>query len=471
MFTKVNILFFVKIFKPNFWKSQFTAETLSKILFSGLVASLFLNFSHPFVTSYAYILGEYKDFTVVSLYLSDIFLFAFVSWQIISRNLEFTILRHKYTSASSLLKVIPYLLLLLAYISFILNLNFGFGLVSLSWLMLLIKGIVLYETIAISKTDFRSIFFKTIITLGSLIALLALYQVAFQRSLGLIYLGEPRISSNIWGISSLWIENGLFLRPYGTLPHPNILGGFLAVSTISTIYHLLFFQFQTVWRKYFLLSLVFLQLTGLLLTLSRSAWLGFAFGLVTLFVEVWSEKEPATKEFLRYALYIGTYTCIIALILLPIILPRANIQFTNSYTQRVNLNQKAIEMISSSPVYGLGSGGNLFHMEQFFKFWIYPWEIQPVHNLYLAWAVDYGLPSVALFLAFLVLVLMKLYKSIQSTDNPDKHSWLFIALLSTILIMSLLDHYFYTLQPGVVMFWLVLAFSAFPHRKTHHSLW
>ena len=51
----------------------------------------------------------------------------------------------------------------------------------------------------------------------------AIYQLIFQKSIGLFKLGESLLSENLSQIAKIEISNHQFIRPYGLLAHPNIL--------------------------------------------------------------------------------------------------------------------------------------------------------------------------------------------------------------------------------------------------------
>ncbi|HHE45948.1 MAG TPA: hypothetical protein ENL05_01200, partial [Candidatus Moranbacteria bacterium] len=61
---------------------------------------------------------------------------------------------------------------------------------------------------------------------------LAIGQFTFQRSFSNKWLGMSNYESWQGGISVLENEGGRWLRAYGSFPHPNILGGYLALAFI-----------------------------------------------------------------------------------------------------------------------------------------------------------------------------------------------------------------------------------------------
>lgn len=60
-------------------------------------------------------------------------------------------------------------------------------------------------------------------------------QVARQGSIGLKFLGEFQVDPAASGTAIVQADAVRWLRPYGLLPHPNILGGFLVVGLLATL--------------------------------------------------------------------------------------------------------------------------------------------------------------------------------------------------------------------------------------------
>ncbi len=71
-------------------------------------------------------------------------------------------------------------------------------------------------------------------------SVLAIWQYINQGSVGGLWwwLGERTFTSGTAGIANAIINGALVLRPYGTLPHPNVLAGFLIVSTLLVLRNL-----------------------------------------------------------------------------------------------------------------------------------------------------------------------------------------------------------------------------------------
>ncbi|MEM8863217.1 MAG: hypothetical protein AAGD96_33320, partial [Chloroflexota bacterium] len=98
-------------------------------------------------------------------------------------------------------------------------------------------------------------------------------QFLLQDDLGLRYLGEYDLVAEPGQWSIVFGQNRVWLRGYGISPHPNILGGLLGSALL-----IVFMTVQNItsrgWRWLGYVAL-FLGMAGLIVTFSRSAWLGF----------------------------------------------------------------------------------------------------------------------------------------------------------------------------------------------------
>jgi hypothetical protein len=73
-------------------------------------------------------------------------------------------------------------------------------------------------------------------------SLVAILQFIWQKSLGLTFLKESAFSVYDPGVAKVLINGDVFVRSYGFFPHPNVLGGFLAVSLLITMVYPLIFK-------------------------------------------------------------------------------------------------------------------------------------------------------------------------------------------------------------------------------------
>ncbi len=110
-------------------------------------------------------------------------------------------------------------------------------------------------------------------------SIIAIAHFFLQRAIGgpLWFLGERLFTSQTPGIAQVnWCWPApcrLLLRPYATFPHPNVLGGFLAVTLPLIIQQILQMSQIRQMKKFFFIISTVLGLVALILTFSRSAWI------------------------------------------------------------------------------------------------------------------------------------------------------------------------------------------------------
>lgn len=87
--------------------------------------------------------------------------------------------------------------------------------------------------------------FEIIIGIGLFQAIIGIMQFLKQSSIGLFWLKESLISSNMPEVAKIVLDGHKYIRAYGLFPHPNILGGFLAFSIIVTLLYVKMFHSST----------------------------------------------------------------------------------------------------------------------------------------------------------------------------------------------------------------------------------
>lgn len=447
------------IFCPN-------SLILVRALFVLLVLSLFLNPRYAFISDFSYILGEKKDFTIIFLNISDIILFLLL--------ISVIILRFRIQSISSTWKeagprvFISAFIIFLAAGSYLFQFNkITIPILSIYYLLLLTKGIVLHETILFIRREFFRLFLPVFLCCLALTSLLSIYQFAMQHDLGLQIFGESIIGPYIWGVAKVEALGQVFSRSYGIFPHPNIFGAFLTLGILCSFGFVL--EKAKEGKAVVYLAGVFLInlfIFALFTTFSRAAWAATGIGIALSLFFTWNHRiNIGIKRY--YLIFLSTLVSIfvISILIFPLIRQRGNV-FDKAYQERKSYNQAAIEMINKHPVIGLGPGESLIHMEQSLGASVEPWEVQPIHNYYLLLAAEIGLPALLLFLWYIsygVAVARRLKKF-----PGFKIISLGVGCVACLVLM-LFDHYFYTFQPTILLFWLwtALFFAEVAHETNH----
>jgi O-antigen ligase len=446
--------------KPYFLK-VLRETTLAELVFGALVVSLFLNVKIPLTEDFSFYLGEKKDFFIIFAYLSDIttvLLASLLIYVLFTRRFYRLSLNKPYT----VLVLAPYLIAGLAVISYYFHFsNLIIPAISTYYLLLLAKGVVLHETGRRWGRRFMAIILPLFLFLIGLEVVLGVYQFSQQRDFGLQIIGESIIGPYLYGPAKVEALGQVFVRAYGSFPHPNVFAAFLVVGLCLALKFTIE-KAALAGNKTYLFGILIVNLLvlGLILSFSRAAWLAGALAFVALAVFTWNKALPAVKA--RLSLIFGSVIIFIGVtvwLLMPLVQQRGNV-FDKAYKERRSYNRVALEMIQQSPIFGLGPGESLLHMEQGLGVGLEPWQVQPIHNYYLLLAAEIGVPALLLFLYYLFVVgwggLRRVFA--RSAQNPNLPYLL--AGLGACCVLMLFDHYFYTIQPTILLFWLWLGLTA-----------
>lgn len=283
-------------------------------------------------------------------------------------------------------------------------------------------------------------------------AIVALLQFYFQRSVGLWFLGETVIGATTPGVARVMIGGERYLRSYGTLPHANILAGFLVLGIIAIAY--LFFTAAP--EKKFSRALsamgLFTILSALILTFSRSGWIIASMVIIAIIAYGIIRKELRGRAF-GFFCVVFVSLAILMYGLGWAITPRAG--FTKgeaSVDHRIFYNQIGISLIEKHP-FGVGEGNQVLQAEReglyLSKGLNEVWLWQPVHNIYILIASELGVFGLAVFLLFLLV----LFKEMEFKRTQAVFASLFVLSL---LAFGLVDHFPWDLHAGRLMFWVAL---------------
>ena len=274
-----------------------------------------------------------------------------------------------------------------------------------------------------------------------------LQSTSFLESLDMKWPGILEASAQ--GASVVQLSNGLrILRAYGTLPHPNILGGFLLFVMLGPIS--LFFNSKK--PNYPALILLCFGLILLVLTFSRSAWLGWlAFVLVLLIKFRHLDRK-------RLILFISATAMAVLLTGIPLrelIFSRlTNLEIateTISSVGRSWLAQQAMDIIQKHPLTGVGVGSFIIELA---KNAVPGAPIEPVHNVFLLMTAELGIVGFILLLGLCIAIASTVIRS------KSPRAIFAGALVTGLGVINLFDHYLWTLAPGRLMLGLAIGLWA-----------
>lgn len=271
-------------------------------------------------------------------------------------------------------------------------------------------------------------------------AMWGLSHFIIQHDLNLYLVGESRINPELPGVAKFIINfadsedaSNKAIRAYGPYPHPNILGGTLAMGIITAAALL---RGHTSRPLFIITGVLFI---GLIVTFSRSAWLAVLTGLLV----VWNQfrKNSDNRSMERTFLLLITIT---VLVFTPLIFGRVTDPQDVAAIERSQGVKASWQVIAKHPWWGSGAGRYQDTLQTTLSADIAaasPWKIAPVHSVPLLIIAEYGILGTGIMILPTVLILRPYLKKI----------WPALLPLAPLLLF---DHYLAT-QLAPVVFLLV----------------
>lgn len=301
------------------------------------------------------------------------------------------------------------------------------------------------------------------IILGVLInVVLGGLQVATQGSIGLSILGEFVLDPVKSGVSVIQSGNIRWLRPYGLLPHPNVLAGFIVIGIFALTRWLIH---EKRWIRILSnLTLVSFFWT-LLLTFSRGAWLGFFIAGLIVIPAVYRHYRFNRKIITSISLLIIAGLCFVA-IYSSLLLTRTGIGEESielrSIADRIVYSQIAQDIIEENTFVGIGAGNFPWYASYYLhNFTDYDLQGDHVHNIYLEIWSELGLVGLLLFVSMTLLGLFVAWRQLASVSVPmTQIGW--IGAVIALTVIGFVDHYPLTMIHAQTMWWGILALAVHP---------
>jgi len=258
------------------------------------------------------------------------------------------------------------------------------------------------------------------------------------------------------GTSVIEFLDQRWLRAYGALSHSNILGGFLAICLLIIIINLWRSDAFSQGKRFTCLNLFYwlsaiIIFFGLLATFSRGAWLAFFIPFIGSFIYglIRKAKNIIKINAIIIACFVGVIGLFLAVFPYQLITTRFH-QDTRlekmSIDQRIASLRQAQFIFKNNPIIGVGLNNYTLALQK-----NEPnqpaWYYQPAHNVYLLILSELGvigLGSLFMILISLAIIIIK---------QRSRFGLLFLPLL----IIGLFDHYLWSLNFGVMLWWLVIA--------------
>jgi len=336
----------------------------------------------------------------------------------------------------------------------------------------LAEGVGLFLVLRAAKFDVIKLVWAFVIS-AVIQAGLGTWQFLSQSTFSSKWLGMAMHDPTVPGTFVVETELRRWLRAYGSLPHPNILAGFLATAMFLVVW---LYQKTEYGLKKIFLPVIFVVLSlGLCATFSKSVIGGFLIALVFLWATIFLRKWPSTsagnngstglttglfperaervegqKEIkitlLKFTLIFIAVATIFSVVFWEPVQTRiygAERLEIKSTTERLDYFNQAWQLIKNHPFIGVGLGNYTLAVHNEINPNLQSWDYQPVHNIYLLILAELGFVGLVLWLTLMFFII----KQLPVTRYP---------LLVTFLVIGLFDHYLWTLYFGILLFWLVL---------------
>lgn len=384
--------------------------------------------------------GGYFEYGTFSLYATDILFAIILAWVLI-RNWP---RRRKDRPATAWLVVSAFEIWV--FITIFLAQDFGSG---LYFYLRVLQGIGLVYLLT-QEWFSPKVTRLAVIAAGALQAAFAFVQFGMQGVAANKYLGLA--AHQAFESGQFVVENatGRWLRAYGSFPHPNILGGFLAMAFILHVPYY-YEPLKELWQRALLFATTLLLLLGLAVTFSKSAALGTLAGLF-IFLLLKNRKTKARHRTLAAGALV--FVLLLGLIyrqqLATRIMGQGELE-VRSTQERVTQNQEAVGLMMWHPIAGVGAGQYALAVHGQVDDSRASYEYQPVHNIYLLLGAELGLIGLFLFIIFILYPTPIFHRDKLFLMIPSQY-----ALLGALLVIGLFDHYLWSLQPGRLMLFLAI---------------
>lgn len=329
-----------------------------------------------------------------------------------------------------------------------------------NWVVLLL-GISFFSIALIFDFSFKKV---ALVWVGSCIVqgVLSVWQFFAQSVFANKWLGMAEHLPIVKGSIILQTYSERWLRSYGSLPHPNMLGGFLAIGVLFLFYLAIFGK--TSFQRKFVLVGILTIVPALFFSFCRSAELTLVISYIFLAFWILRQKNKEwNKIFFQVSLLIFLIVSVLSWNMLDPVLTRivSNKPLeTHSIEERILFQGQSVNLIRDDWLLGQGIGNYTLAIYQKINNTWPGSYYQPVHNIFLLVLSEIGIFGLINFLLIIILLFAQFFywRKAEDKELRFKQIILFLMFVST-LIISLFDHYFWTLYFGVMIFWLILGLN------------
>ena len=301
-------------------------------------------------------------------------------------------------------------------------------------------------------------------------AAITVIQSQNQAAIGLRFLGEFPFSAAQSGVSIL--ESGAirWVRPYGLMPHPNLLAGTLLVGLFAAAALIVAHKR---WHRGAGIAIFAFGWWALLLSFSRAAWGGLVVGMLATILFLRPHVRRVNAR-ISLAIAAGVVVAIgLAFVIgyAPLLAARAGegeeLIELRSVSDRLVFMDFALRSIRERPILGVGMGNFPWRMSYYLATTNYDLRGDNVHHVLLSVAAELGIVGLLLILAAIICGLITAFRTLRRGEDSAAHAArlaLFAAFVA-LLAVGFLDHYPWTQIHFQVAWWgsLAAVISRQPH--------
>lgn len=306
----------------------------------------------------------------------------------------------------------------------------------------------------------------TLVASASVQAAWSIGQFTLGHDFGTQLIGESALDASRRGVAKITAFGETHIRAYGTLPHPNLLAAYIATALFAVGTVVFWPAPKRSWRREAgYAALLVLLGTALLLTFSRSALLLVMVngGLVVLFsLRRWRRLPIAAA--------IGAVAFLLAAALLWQPLSGRTVLESSQETgvsNRLVGYEVALQAAQGRPL-GVGAGNFVPAIIEF-RGDLPDYQRQPAHNAFLLVIAELGWLAGALLIWFLVRTGWLFHRLRPRSRRDNMTNFSLFMLSGTLIGISLVDHFFWSLPQGLWLVAVVLAavISRIPPKTFH----
>ncbi|MFH1773040.1 MAG: O-antigen ligase family protein [Patescibacteria group bacterium] len=328
-------------------------------------------------------------------------------------------------------------------------------------------------------------------------AVLGIWQFLTQSTFSNKWLGLAQHNSTDLGTSVIEVTKigERWLRAYGGLDHPNMLGGLLVIGILILIVEIikinmndkfLIFDFKFLnnikFFKIILWLLLLIFTMALFFSFSRAAWLGLIIGLVSATtLTIFNRNLLQQKQLIKIILIMGILLFILFNQCQNLVIARISNSDRleiKSTTERLVSYQNSWEVIKQNWFTGVGIGNYVLILRN--KNFINQanYNYQPAHNTFLLICAEVGIIGVIFFIGILIhLIILNFFRLLNLNQSQDSDEYrenfqylifknkikdfniecLFnLMILFSLIILLNFDHWWWSLHFGILFFWLIV---------------